>query len=80
MVTELLLLCTTEIKGRLTRTVDIVVRNEYKVGNRVYMNVVATGISSSQNRHEPEVQYVTRKNEVALRGKKVEMYCIFGGT
>lgn len=46
----------------------------------MYMNVVAAGISSSQNRHEPEVQYVTRKNEVALRGKKVEMYCIFGGT
>jgi hypothetical protein len=55
-------------------------RNEYKVGNRVLLDVVQTGVSSSQNRHEPVQQYVTRKNEVALRGKKVEIYCIFGGT
>ncbi|XP_054278770.1 neuroglian isoform X2 [Macrosteles quadrilineatus] len=57
-----------------------VFRNEYKLGNRVLLNVVATGISAAQNRHEPVQQYVTRKNEVALRGKKVEIYCIFGGT
>lgn len=57
-----------------------VFRNEYKLGNRVLLNVVATGISASQNKHAPIQQYVTRKNEVALRGKKVEMYCIFGGT
>ena len=55
-------------------------RNEYKVGNRVTLNVVPTGTSASQNRHEPVLQYVSRKNEVALRGKKVELYCIFGGT
>jgi hypothetical protein len=55
-------------------------RNEYKVGNRVLLDVVQTGVSASQNRHEPVQQYVTRKNEVALRGKKVEIYCIFGGT
>ncbi|KAF4518843.1 hypothetical protein B566_EDAN006694 [Ephemera danica] len=55
-------------------------RNEYKIGNRVLLNVLATGTSASQNRHEPTQQYVTRKNEVALRGKKVELYCIFGGT
>lgn len=57
-----------------------VFRNEYKLGNRVLLNVIATGISASQNKHTPVQQYVTRKNEVALRGKKVEMYCIFGGT
>lgn len=57
-----------------------VFRNEYKVGNRVWLVVVPTGVSASQNRHEPVQQYVTRKNEVALRGKKVELYCIFGGT
>jgi hypothetical protein len=55
-------------------------RNEYKVGNRVLLDVVQTGVSASQNRHEPVQQYVTRKNEVGLRGRKVEMYCIFGGT
>lgn len=57
-----------------------VFRNEYKVGNRVLLDVVQTGISPTQNKHQPERQYVTRKNEVALRGKRVEMYCIFGGT
>nr|CAD7257229.1 unnamed protein product [Timema shepardi] len=55
-------------------------RNEYKLGNRVMLNVMATGVSSTLNKHEPTKQYVTRKNEVALRGKKVEMYCIYGGT
>ncbi|XP_065332463.1 neuroglian isoform X1 [Cloeon dipterum] len=55
-------------------------RNEYKIGNRVMLNVLATGTSASQNRHEPVQQYVTRKNEVAFLGKKAELYCIFGGT
>ncbi|KAK7793446.1 hypothetical protein R5R35_010061 [Gryllus longicercus] len=57
-----------------------VFRNEYKLGNRVVLNVIATGASTSQNRHAPVQQYVTRKNEVALRGKRVELFCIFGGT
>ncbi|XP_063242824.1 neuroglian isoform X3 [Bacillus rossius redtenbacheri] len=55
-------------------------RNEYKIGNRVLLNVQETGASAAQSKHEPVQQYVTRKNEVALRGKKVELYCIFGGT
>ncbi|XP_018330369.1 neuroglian [Agrilus planipennis] len=53
---------------------------EYKLGNRVLLNVIASGVSPSQNKHEPVLQYVTRKNEVALRGKSVELFCIFGGT
>jgi len=57
-----------------------VFRNEYKIGNKVLLNVISTGASIGQNKHEPVKQYVTRKNEVALRGKKVELYCIFGGT
>lgn len=57
-----------------------VFRNEYKVGNKVLLDVKQTGISSSQNKHEPVRQYVTRKDEVAMRGKKLEMYCIYGGT
>ncbi|XP_066590095.1 neuroglian isoform X2 [Prorops nasuta] len=55
-------------------------RNEYKLGNRVLLNVLSTGASASQNKHEPVKQYASRKNEVALRGKKVELYCIYGGT
>ncbi|XP_037936247.1 neuroglian isoform X2 [Teleopsis dalmanni] len=57
-----------------------VFRNEYKIGNRILLDVKQTGISASQNKFAPKRQYVTRKNEVALRGKRVELYCIFGGT
>lgn len=57
-----------------------VFRNEYKIGNRILLDVTQTGISPTQNKHAPTRQYVTRKNEVALRGKRVEMYCIYGGT
>ncbi|KAF5274231.1 hypothetical protein FQA39_LY07335 [Lamprigera yunnana] len=53
---------------------------EYKLGNRVLLNVLASGISPSSNKYEPVLQYVTRKNEVALRGKSAELFCIFGGT
>lgn len=54
---------------------------EYKYGNRVLLNVISSASSSgSQNKHEPTKQYVTRKNEVAYRGKRAELYCIFGGT
>ncbi|XP_055389470.1 neuroglian isoform X2 [Condylostylus longicornis] len=57
-----------------------VFRNEYKIGNRILLNVVSTGISPGLNKHEPKRQYVTRKQETALRGKKIELYCIYGGT
>ncbi|XP_073957141.1 neuroglian-like [Choristoneura fumiferana] len=55
-------------------------RNEYKLGNKVYLDVQQTGISPTLNKHEPVRQYTTRRNEVALRGRKVELYCIYGGT
>ncbi|XP_015125416.1 neuroglian isoform X2 [Diachasma alloeum] len=55
-------------------------RKEYKVGNRFLLNVISSGASASQNKHELVRQYLSRKNEVALRGKKIELYCIFGGT
>lgn len=55
-------------------------RNEYKLGNRVMLRVQESGVSASQNRHEPVQQYVSRRNEVAYRGKQVELFCIFGGT
>ncbi|XP_061709263.1 neuroglian isoform X3 [Cydia pomonella] len=56
-------------------------RNEYKLGNKVFLKVKQTGgISPTQNKYPPEEQYTTRRNEVALRGKKAEIYCIYGGT
>lgn len=57
-----------------------VFRNEYKLGNKIVLNVISTGVSVTQNKHPPVKQYVSRKNEVALRGKKIELFCIFGGT
>ncbi|ALC49261.1 Nrg [Drosophila busckii] len=57
-----------------------VFRNEYKIGNKILLDVKQMGVSASQNRYAPKRQYVTRKNEVALRGKRVELYCIYGGT
>ncbi|XP_065366259.1 neuroglian isoform X2 [Calliphora vicina] len=57
-----------------------VFRSEYKIGNRVLLDVKQTGISASQNKYPPRKQYVTRKNEVALRGKRAELFCIYGGT
>ncbi|XP_018565737.1 neuroglian isoform X1 [Anoplophora glabripennis] len=53
---------------------------EYKYGNRVLLNVESSGVSASQNKYPPVLQYVTRKNEVAYRGKSAKLYCIFGGT
>jgi len=56
-------------------------RNEYKLGNRVYLKVIRSGSSAGlQNKHPPTKQYVTRKNQVAYRGKKVSLWCIYGGT
>ena len=56
-------------------------RNEYKLGNKVHLQVIQSGSSAGlQNKHEPVRQYVTRKNHIAYRGKEVKMWCIFGGT
>ncbi|XP_037068395.1 neuroglian-like isoform X3 [Pollicipes pollicipes] len=55
-------------------------RNEYKVGNRVELSVIRTGSVSSKNKREPMKQYQSPKNIVALRGSKVEIWCIYSGT
>lgn len=55
-------------------------KHEYKYGNSVLLNVVSTGVSAVSNKHEPVLQYVSRKNTVAYRGKTQKLYCIFGGT
>ncbi|KAL3290227.1 hypothetical protein HHI36_023584 [Cryptolaemus montrouzieri] len=53
---------------------------EYKYGNRVLLNIISTTVSAALNKYPPELQYVTKKQEVALRGKRAELFCIFGGT
>lgn len=69
-----------EVTSKLNWSLLLCLRNEYKLGNRVLLLVMATGSTSAQNRHPPVQQYVTRKNEVALRGESKKLYCIFGGT
>ena len=45
------------------------------------MQVIQSGSSAGlQNKVRPTLQYVTRKNHIAYRGKEVKMWCIFGGT
>lgn len=55
-------------------------RSEFKLGNRVVLNVIPSGSTGSQNKHEPVQQYVTRRNEVGYRGGEANLYCIYGGT
>ena len=55
-------------------------RSEYKVGNRVSLNVLRTGSVSSKNKRQPTEQYVSPKNIAAIRGQTVEIWCIYGGT
>ncbi|XP_043247428.1 neuroglian-like [Amphibalanus amphitrite] len=55
-------------------------RSEYKVGNRVSLNVLRTGSVSSKNKRQPTEQYVSPKNIAAIKGSTVEIWCIYGGT
>ncbi|XP_025407502.1 neuroglian-like [Sipha flava] len=55
-------------------------RSEYKLGNHVELNVIQTAGTALQNKYPPTQQYVTRRNEIALLNKRVELYCIYGGT
>ncbi|TRY75568.1 hypothetical protein TCAL_04520 [Tigriopus californicus] len=56
-------------------------RNEYKLGNRVHLQVIQSGSSAGlQNKHEPVKQYCSKRNEVTYRGKEMKLWCIYGGT
>jgi hypothetical protein len=55
-------------------------RNEYKLGNRVFLSVSPTSGSASQNKHPPTIQYSTKRNTVAIRGTPASLWCIIGGT
>ncbi|XP_017136257.1 neuroglian isoform X1 [Drosophila miranda] len=57
-----------------------VFRSEYKIGNKVLLDVKQMGVSASQNKHQPIRQYVSRRQSLALRGKRMELFCIYGGT
>ncbi|KAK7076289.1 ATP-dependent DNA helicase chl1, partial [Halocaridina rubra] len=55
-------------------------RNEYKLGNRVYLRVYQTGSTAVQTKNEPEKQFASRKNIVILKGRTLRLWCIFSGT
>jgi len=50
------------------------------LGNPVSLNVIPTAGTALQNKYPPTQQYVTKRNEIALLDKKVELFCIYGGT
>ncbi|XP_072402219.1 neuroglian-like isoform X2 [Diabrotica undecimpunctata] len=55
------------------------VKREYKLLNRISLNVTPAE-DFNYNRQPPTKQYVSQKNKVGLRGKSVEIFCIYGGT
>uniref|UniRef100_T1JDB9 Neuronal cell adhesion molecule n=1 Tax=Strigamia maritima TaxID=126957 RepID=T1JDB9_STRMM len=59
---------------------SIMFRNEYKLGNKVKLDVMSSGGSAVLKRHEPLLQYVSPPNIVTFRGDSVDLHCIFGGT
>ncbi|KAJ8736017.1 hypothetical protein PYW08_006673 [Mythimna loreyi] len=59
---------------------NYVFRNEYEIGQSIYLRLTKTGNESALNRHEPVRQYTSRTVEKALKGKRLELYCIYGGT
>ncbi|XP_063870133.1 neuroglian-like isoform X1 [Scylla paramamosain] len=55
-------------------------RNEYKLGNRMYLRVSPTGNTAVQTKNEPKEQFKSRKNTVILKGTTLKLWCIFSGT
>lgn len=55
------------------------VANEYKLGNRIALKVVPR-ITKLQKGLQPSLQYVSPSNMFILRGKIVEIFCIYGGS
>ena len=46
-------------------------RNEYKIGNRVHLNVIPRdSYNYGSNTHQPVLQYVNKRNDIAYRGKE----------
>lgn len=53
-------------------------RTEYKVGRKTRLIVLSN--SASLVKHAPEAQYLSPPTVPALRGQKLMLYCIYGGT
>ena len=55
-------------------------RSEIKLGSRKFLQVLQTGSTSVQTKHEPQLQWVTPKNTVVLKGETLKLWCIYSGT
>lgn len=54
--------------------------NEYKLGNRIKLNVIPYNANTkSLSGTPPTPQYVSPPDVIALRGKKVEFFCLYHG-
>lgn len=52
--------------------------NEYKLGTHIVLKVKTN--KKSGTIIEPTQQYLSKRNEVALKGKRTEIFCIYSGT
>lgn len=52
--------------------------NEYKLGNRIMLKVIPRS-AKSLNGSPPSLQFVSPRDVLVLRGKKVEIFCIYDG-
>ncbi|RXG56622.1 Neuroglian [Armadillidium vulgare] len=55
-------------------------RNEYKLGSRVFLKVNQLDNSVTEFKNEPMKQFVSRKNTIILKGRNLQLWCIFSGT
>lgn len=58
----------------------MIIRSEYKLSEHVKINVIQNAETYVKNKYPLIQQYVSRRNEVALLNKNVELFCIYGGT
>lgn len=55
------------------------IKNELKLGNRVLLDVIQAQ-APGLNKYPVTSQYVSRKNQEAINNRRLELFCIFGGT
>lgn len=53
---------------------------KHSFGDSVNLQVTPVSFGSVQNRVAPMAQYTSPSNSIVARGKKTELFCIFGGT
>lgn len=54
-------------------------KTTYRIGRRTRLNVEPSG-TTGQTSYPPTKQYVSPPNVPALKGKRLDLFCVFGGT